>query len=367
MMRRWEERFDGQRADHGLRLDPRMSGASEAWHVRWSSRDSHGVVFVPVAIAGEAWQAELHALNYLLCRRRPIAREDMERRAPILVRSDNLPRLRNLLAVSRQLRDYFRVLDTEYADLPFRAASPGMPWPDRRTEPELAWATDHLPGVPVLKCPALGRLRPTRRALADASALDPEHPAWESLARLCAGAGAFDSIGDTRGRRLLICDAPEWAATVIDEDLIRVRPASTFELVRLWSSRAGNPARIRRRLTREADPKARASLLRLLLDQAGESALVRFADGQTAHMTGHAVDRAMTRMNAATPESAMELLRRMARRARPRRLPKLVEFLKPRAEKFPADYFGTPDGWEFTVCEGQLVSVYFRDRQKRAG
>lgn len=344
----------------GLRLDPRMSGASEAWHIRWCAEDSHGVVFVPVEIAAEAWQAELHALNYLLCVRRPISRADIDRRAAILVRSDTLPRLRNLFAMSRQLREYFQVLDTEYADLPLRAASPGMPWPRARTEAELAWATDHRPTAPSLNCQDLGRVQPTRRALCDVAALDTVRAPWPALERFCAHARAFDSIGDRPNRRMLISDVTGWTAIVVDGRMVSLRAASTFELIRCWTKWGGARSRIQERLAREADPKARACLLRLLIDRFEENPEVRFANGRAARLTGHAIDRVMTRCNAANLTSAISLLRRAAMRAYPYRLPTLVEFFKAQSNVGPADYFKTRDGWEFTVSDGQLVSVFVR-------
>ena len=109
-----------------------------------------------------------------------------------------------------------------------------------------------------------------------------------------------------------------------------------------------------------ADQTARASMLRVLLQALpAEESHLELPDGTRASVTGHVLDRLMTRFNMRSALSSLRWLHSNTRKLRPAQLSPLLQASKALNYDASAIHWRHFNEWTIVVSEGVVMTAYF--------
>lgn len=109
-----------------------------------------------------------------------------------------------------------------------------------------------------------------------------------------------------------------------------------------------------------ADPAIRASILRIFLQGISvEASCLQLPDGTKALITGHVLDRLMTRFNVRSPLACMRWLHESGSKLKVVKLPALIQVAREIHYLTTSIHWCSANGWRLVVTEGVVVTAYY--------
>ncbi len=278
---------------------------------------------------------------------------------------------------------------------------------------------NHEPWEDAVSFDQIGLVAPTRRAIETIRKHLQTDADWKVWARLRASEKNTIALPWTLSHvntQLLVCADDGWILTIADKRIVDVRaalPAEIDGLTRLLAERTSLdeftvaqptvfalsrarchmervqlieqflcalPTRFRRfraedgrpvrktaigavmtaALRTVADAPQRAFIVRMLLDSLPDhEAQLTLPNGSKVLVTGHALDRLVTRFNTQSPLDGLRMLHEMSSKFRLYQLPAAIQAAKQLAHAEPAEHWRNTKKWTLVVANGAVATIYF--------
>ena len=116
-----------------------------------------------------------------------------------------------------------------------------------------------------------------------------------------------------------------------------------------------------------ARPIERATILRVFISALPTTlSYLPLPDGTKAALTGHVIDRLMTRFNVRCPITALRLLHKSASRLRVAQLPALIQVAHQIHYLTTSTHWRLADAWTLVETNGVIVTAYYPSPEKAA-
>ncbi len=366
----------------------------------------------------------LHAVTGLI---RPLRFRDFERKAALYVSVPAIQDFLSGIISPAYLKPYVRFMALSLGDLPIETKSHLVQWPDRPSAHlESLELVRHDPWDDHVHLPDGRRATPTRRAIEQVQNYLTTTQQWKAWASLLLSSHKTIRLpsmanGDGRGEQYL-CPKFGWILIVKNDQIIAVNGTREEKRPRSDPLREGFTPKIgtkafpamsvvlrkdvasiteRCHLVRDfllsqldcdlksllgddlsnvgkaisllldaaldsiAKPIERATILRTFVSALPESlSHLSLPDGTKASITGHVIDRLMTRFNVRSPISGLRMLHKHAANLQVVQLPVQIQVAHQVHYLSRSTHWRAENDWTLVEADGFVVTVYYPAKQK---
>ena len=387
----------------------------------WQTAVRHGYILTrPPSCEHRRALAELLALHAITGVIRALSIYEFRKGGSIRLSAPEIPSVLDGAPDLKYLRPYARFMPLSLGDLSIEVVKIDD-WTTEHPIPSLESfeLINHEPWDDAVSFDQVGLAAPTRRAIASIRQYLDTDAEWKVWARLRSSAKNTIALPRTLSHpniQQLLCADDGWILIVVDKRIVDVRaafPAEIDGLTQLLAERTSLdestisqptvfalsraschmgrvqiieqflcalPTRFRRfraedgrpvrktaigavmtaALRTVADAPQRAFIVRMLLDSLPDhEAQLTLPNGSKVLVTGHALDRLVTRFNTQSPLDGLRMLHEMSPKFRLYQLPAAIQAAKQLAHAEPAEHWRNTKKWTLVVANGAVATIYF--------